>query len=88
MTARNQSADEAGGDRRGRQAAALVVVGEDEPVDLRVDDSRSPVADSARPLAVDRAHRHFGEAMALHRGSEPDPEARAARLMLRAGLQQ
>lgn len=78
-----RAGDEAGGDRRGRQAAALVVVGEDEPVDLRVDDSRTPLRDLDRLLTVDRAHRLFREAMRLHRAAEPDP-AEAARLMLRA----
>ncbi len=48
--------DEAGGDRRGKQSAALLVVkakggyqgGNDRYVDLRVDDSESPIAELAR----------------------------------------
>ncbi|WP_052434549.1 DUF1028 domain-containing protein [Streptacidiphilus melanogenes] len=52
----------AGGDRRGRQSAALFVVGGDEPVDLRVDDAEAPVAELGRLLTVDRAHRLFREA--------------------------
>ncbi|WP_161791354.1 DUF1028 domain-containing protein [Streptacidiphilus jiangxiensis] len=59
--------DRAGGDRRGRQSAALLLVGEDDPVDLRVDDAADPVAELGRLLTVDRAHRLFREAYARHR---------------------
>ncbi|MEY9871792.1 putative Ntn-hydrolase superfamily protein [Streptacidiphilus sp. MAP12-33] len=59
--------DAAGGDRRGRQSSALLVVGEDDPVDLRVDDAPEPVAELGRLLTVDRAHRIFREAYARHR---------------------
>lgn len=53
-----RAGDEAGGDRRGRQSAALYVVsagagyegGNDVVVDLRVDDSPAPVAELARLL--------------------------------------
>ncbi|WP_084701391.1 DUF1028 domain-containing protein, partial [Streptacidiphilus anmyonensis] len=59
----------AGGDRRGRQSAALFVVGdgEDEPVDLRVDDAPAPAAELGRLLRVDRAHRLFREAYRHYR---------------------
>lgn len=76
--------DEAGGDRRGRQSAALLVVGDEEPVDLRVDDSRTPVADLVRLLTVDRAHRMFREALTVDRAAAPEFAGRAALLMLRA----
>ncbi|MEV1010185.1 DUF1028 domain-containing protein [Streptomyces sp. NPDC049881] len=83
-----RAGDEAGGDRRGRQSAALLVVGDDEPVDLRVDDSRAPVDELARLLAVDRAHRHLREAVLLHRAADAarraDARERAAGLMLSA----
>lgn len=57
-------AEAAGGDRRGRQAAALLTVrrgvagnlGED-PLDLRVDDHPSPIDELARLLALDRLYR-------------------------------
>lgn len=57
--------DEAGGDRRGRQSAALFVVspaggyggGNDVAVDLRVDDHAHPVRELARLL--DLHQRHF-----------------------------
>jgi uncharacterized Ntn-hydrolase superfamily protein len=63
--------DDAGGDRRGRQSAALLVVtpeggyggGSDVLVDLRVDDHAAPVAELARML--DLHDLYFGK---------PDPE--------------
>src|SRR4029078_11970410 len=53
-----QAGDDAGGDRRGRQSAALLVVKEgagyggldDVAVDLRVDDHPAPVTELARLL--------------------------------------
>lgn len=65
----------AGGDRRGRQSAALLVVEpkggyggfSDVSVDLRVDDHPDPVAELARLL---RLHRRYF--------TDPDPEAALA----------
>ncbi len=58
-------AESAGGDRRGRQAAGLLVVREpgpdggpgDDPLDLRVDDHSSPIHELARLLDLDRLYR-------------------------------
>ena len=54
-----QAAESAGGDKRGKQSAALLVVranagyfGNDRYVDLRVDDHSEPVAELARLLAL------------------------------------
>jgi uncharacterized Ntn-hydrolase superfamily protein len=55
-----RAGDQAGGDRRGRQSAALLVVAQgqgyggssDAMVDLRVDDHRDPVGELARLLDV------------------------------------
>lgn len=55
-----RAGDDAGGDRRGRQSAALLVVregagyggGDDIAVDLRVDDHADPVTELARLLAL------------------------------------
>ncbi len=55
-----KAADEAGGDRRGRQSAALLVLrpnagyggNNDRYLDLRVDDHRYPVAEMGRLLAL------------------------------------
>jgi uncharacterized Ntn-hydrolase superfamily protein len=58
------AAQEAGGDLRGRQSAALLVVGPDRraeawegvQVDLRVDDAKDPVGELARLLRLQRAY--------------------------------
>jgi len=76
--------DEAGGDLRGRQSAAMLVVGDDEPVNIRVDDSRTPLPDLAHLLVVDRAHRVFRDAVRIDKSESPESAERAARLMLRA----
>lgn len=50
------AAEHAGGDRRGRQAAALLTAGESHGgIDLRVDDHREPVAELSRLLARRRS---------------------------------
>jgi uncharacterized Ntn-hydrolase superfamily protein len=52
----------AGGDKRGRQSAALVIYGEEEwsDLDLRVDDHIDPLAELARLEQVSREHwTHF-----------------------------
>lgn len=61
LTACLLAADRAGGDRRGRQSAALVVVGVgkgyggmDRWIDLRVDDHPDPCAELERLLAIHR----------------------------------
>jgi len=58
---------EAGGDIRGRQSAALIVVGpmvvanpwEDKKVDLRVEDHQTPLLEMSRLLRVHRAYEHM-----------------------------
>jgi uncharacterized Ntn-hydrolase superfamily protein len=62
-----QAAEGEGGDVRGRQSAALVVVrAEGEPwhrrVDLRVEDHADPVAELRRLLSLQRAYELAGEA--------------------------
>lgn len=62
-----EAAENAGGDIRGRQSAALLVVRgkstgkvwEDRLVDLRVDDSPEPLAELRRLLKVHRAYEHM-----------------------------
>jgi uncharacterized Ntn-hydrolase superfamily protein len=59
-----EAGDAAGGDRRGRQSAALVVVregggyggGTDKTVDLRVDDSATPIPELIRLLKLHRLY--------------------------------
>ena len=55
-----QAADEAGGDIRGRQSAAILIVKDDagyggfndRMIDFRVDDHKTPIAELARILAI------------------------------------
>lgn len=62
-----KAAQEAGGDIRGKQSAALVVVGpertenswEDKKIDLRVDDHEAPLEELSRLLKVARAYEHM-----------------------------
>ena len=62
-----EAAENAGGDIRGRQSAALLVVcgkstgkiWEDKLVDLRVDDSSEPLVELSRLLKVHRAYEHM-----------------------------
>jgi uncharacterized Ntn-hydrolase superfamily protein len=64
MLAALEAAEAEGGDLRGRQSAAMVVVagrasgspGEDRPVDLRVDDHQNPVRELRRLLGLRRAY--------------------------------
>lgn len=62
-----EAAESFGGDIRGKQSAALIVVGgektdnvwEDKKIDLRVDDSLEPVKELKRLLQVHRAYEHM-----------------------------
>jgi len=62
-----EAAEREGGDIRGRQSAALIVVAAratgrpmtDKPVDLRVDDHPDPVRELRRLLDVHSAYRHI-----------------------------
>ena len=64
-----EAAEEAGGDIRGQQSAALFVVGpkktdnewQDKKIDLRVDDSENPVKEIKRLLKVHRAYEHMNK---------------------------
>jgi uncharacterized Ntn-hydrolase superfamily protein len=70
------AAEGEGGDVRGRQSAALVVVPADgEPwqtrVDLRVDDHQDPLAELGRLLRLQRAYELAGQGDALMGGGQP-----------------
>jgi len=62
-----QAAQSAGGDIRGKQSAALIVVGpdkveevwSDKKIDLRVDDHQHPLKELDRLLKVHRAYEHM-----------------------------
>ena len=62
-----QAAQDAGGDIRGKQSAALIVVGaepesdpwSDKKIDLRIDDDQAPLEELNRLLRVHRAYEHM-----------------------------
>lgn len=64
-----EAAEKSGGDIRGKQSAALLVVGpektdnewQDKKIDLRVDDSENPVKEIKRLLKVHRAYEHMNK---------------------------
>lgn len=64
-----KAAENAGGDIRGRQSAALIVVGperttkswEDKKIDLRVDDHEQPLKELERLLKTARAYEHMNK---------------------------
>jgi uncharacterized Ntn-hydrolase superfamily protein len=66
MLAALQAAEREGGDIRGRQSAAMVVVAgrasgspmQDKPIDLRVEDHRDPVGELHRLVRLGRAYAH------------------------------
>lgn len=73
-----RAADQAGGDARGRQSAALVVVDaartdapwDGVPIDLRVDDAAEPVYALGRLLSLQRAYESGDWAALLERAPE------------------
>jgi len=64
-----EAAESVGGDIRGKQSAAIIVVGpkktenvwQDKKIDLRVDDSVDPIKEIKRLLKVHRAYEHMNE---------------------------
>jgi uncharacterized Ntn-hydrolase superfamily protein len=85
LLAAMEAAEREGGDIRGRQAAALIVVAgqpsgiarADHLVDLRTDDHPDPVAEIRRLLAYSRAHLRANRAT---RQANKDPAAALAEL--------
>ena len=78
---------EAGGDARGRQSAALVVAKPladaagfgDRPVDFRVDDHRVPLVELRRLLNMLRSNQMVADAVAKLRANDVDAATAAAR---------
>jgi uncharacterized Ntn-hydrolase superfamily protein len=78
MLAALDAGEEAGGDIRGRQSAAMLVVRgksigkvwEDHLVDLRVEDSEAPLPELHRLLKVHRAYEHMNNGdLAMEKGN-------------------
>ena len=86
----------AGGDKRGKQSAALVIYGKEEwsELDLRVDDHADPLAELARLEAVSREHWvHFRSVLPTRKNpggisdrSAIDAEIEASIAAARAGV--
>jgi uncharacterized Ntn-hydrolase superfamily protein len=80
MLAALDAAQQAGGDIRGRQSAALIVVGAqstgkpwvDRVFDLRVDDSAEPLQELRRLVTLQRAYNHMnaGDLAVEHKDNE------------------
>jgi len=92
-----KAAQGAGGDIRGRQAAALMVVSgkpanvwEDKLIDLRVEDSADPIIELARLLKLHRAYEHMNNGdLQVEKGNMPQAMAEysAAEHMFPANLE-
>jgi uncharacterized Ntn-hydrolase superfamily protein len=76
----------AGGDRRGMQAAALVIVKplagaagfSDRAVDIRVDDHRTPIPELRRVFNVQRSNEMMSRATTMFHSNRPDEAMRIA----------
>jgi len=77
MLAALEAAQKAGGDIRGSQSAAMIVVRirssgkawEDRLIDLRVDDSQEPLVELRRLLSIHRAYEHCSRSdLAIEKG--------------------
>ncbi len=75
-----EAAQQAGGDIRGQQSAALLVVGAqatgmpwvDRKIDLRVDDHPTPISELKRLLSLHRAYEHMNKGdLAMENGDTP-----------------
>jgi uncharacterized Ntn-hydrolase superfamily protein len=81
-----QAGEAAGGDKRGRQSAALLIYGEEEwsDLDLRVDDHGDPLAELARLEAVSRERWvHFRKFLPSRR----NPAGITDRAIIEAGIE-
>jgi uncharacterized Ntn-hydrolase superfamily protein len=81
-----QAGEAAGGDKRGRQSAALLIYGEEEwsDLDLRVDDHGDPLAELARLEAVSRERWvHFRKFLP----SRKNPAGITDRALIDAGIE-
>ncbi|TXL73868.1 DUF1028 domain-containing protein [Vineibacter terrae] len=80
-----QAGEAAGGDKRGKQSAALLIHGEEEyaDLDLRVDDHADPLSELERLEAISRAHWvHFRKFMPSRR----NPAGTTDRATIEAGI--
>jgi uncharacterized Ntn-hydrolase superfamily protein len=92
------AAEAEGGDIRGRQSAALLIVAakssgqpwSDRIFDLRVDDAREPLAELRRLVGVSRAYAHLRQALMASAGADfstADSEFEKATLLIGANAE-
>jgi uncharacterized Ntn-hydrolase superfamily protein len=92
MLAALEAAEVEGGDIRGRQSAAMVVVDgqlhsgwwEGRLTDLRVEDHPEPLVELRRLLGVKRTYEAVGEAQAAVQGGDPQAATLTAKALERA----
>ena len=87
LIAAMQAGEAAGGDKRGKQSAALVIQGDEEwpDLDLRVDDHADPLTELARLEAVSRERFvHFMRFLP----SRANPAGTIDRTVIEAGIQE
>jgi uncharacterized Ntn-hydrolase superfamily protein len=86
LIAAMRSGEAAGGDKRGKQSAALLIYGEEEwsALDLRVDDHADPLSELERLEAISRRHWvHFRKYLP----SRDNPAGVTDREIIEAGMQ-
>ena len=92
LIAAMQAGEAAGGDKRGKQSAALLIYGEDDwsDLDLRVDDHADPLTELARIERLSREHwtvfRHFMPPSPITIGATGCSVSEIASARTRAGL--
>lgn len=80
-----KAAQSSGGDIRGKQSSALIVVGKDSPqhpwndkkIDLRVEDHKTPVEELARLLNMHRAYEFMAQGDIAMEEQQPDAALKA-----------
>ena len=86
LIAAMRAGEKAGGDKRGKQSAALLIYGDQDysELDLRVDDHVEPLLELARLESVSREHwTHFRKFLATH----DNPAGTLNRAELEAGIE-
>ena len=89
MLAAMRAGEAAGGDKRGKQSAALLIYGEEEwsDLDLRVDDHADPLAELERLEAVSRAHwAHFRKVLPTRKNPAGITDRKTIDAMIEAAI--
>ncbi len=89
LIAAMRSGEAAGGDKRGKQSAALVIYGEEDwsDLDLRVDDHADPLAELERLEAVSREHwAHFRKVLPTRKNPAGITDRKIIDAMIQAAI--